>query len=68
MTKTTYWLSSIAAEVDNQTTLWSDELLGLSPAELDHYDLSEAEREPKWVGHQGCPEMNLDNVYDIGRI
>lgn len=63
MTKTTHWLSSIAAEVDFQTTLWSDDLLGLSPAELEHYDLSEAERGPIWTGHQGCPEMDLSNCF-----
>ena len=61
---TTHWLSAILAEVDNQTTLWSDDLLGLSPAELEHYDLSVAERTPILWGHQGCPEMDLTAVYD----
>jgi hypothetical protein len=35
--------------------------LGQSPSELHH----PVALPPIWVGHQGCPEMDLTNVYDV---
>ena len=40
-----------------------DTLLGLSPSEIAHIDLIEDEMDPIWVGHQGCPEMDLSNCF-----
>jgi hypothetical protein len=61
MTKTTFWLSNIVAEVDFETAMLSNADLGASPAELVFNP--ESLRDRDWTGHQGCPEMNLDNCF-----
>ncbi len=56
------------------------ENLGASPAELEWLDLVPVWDDPtmmhpamldsmqrNWAGHQGCPEMDMSNVFDIGR-
>lgn len=64
-TTTMFWLSNLVAEIESEAELLNDSNLGLSPSEIEHKALSEAEREPIQWGHQGCPEFNLTNVYDV---
>ena len=52
-----YWLISIADEVEAQSSLWDDTLLGCSPTELFHN--VEQDREISFADHQGCPELRL---------
>jgi hypothetical protein len=52
-----YWLISIADEVELESSLWDDTLLGCSPTELFHN--VEQDREISFADHQGCPELRL---------
>ena len=60
--RATWWLVSIADEVEFESSLNEVEWLGSTPSELEHHRTILAEQGWPWVGHQGCPEMDLSNV------
>jgi len=66
MTASNWWLSNMVAEVEQHSTLLRSDLLGATPSELAHHDDILAEQGWPWVGHQGCPEMDLANCFAIG--
>ena len=57
MMQPTYWLDNQLEELAHYESLWDSTKLGCSPAELG-YDI-EAERQPIWADHDGCPELRL---------
>lgn len=59
-----WWLVNVVDEIEVEASLLRSDLLGATPSELAHNDVILAEQGWPWVGHQGCPEMDLSSVID----